>query len=63
VSDWRNYEAWEVAGGVWTHERAHRLAKDILAAFEPPPMDEGVREELAAFVERRKREGGAPTDF
>ena len=24
---------------------------------------EAVREELAAFVERRKREGGAPTDF
>ena len=26
-------------------------------------MDEAIREELAAFVERRKREGGAPTDF
>ena len=37
--------------------------KKILAEFEPPPMDEAVREELTAFVERRKREGGAPTDF
>jgi trimethylamine--corrinoid protein Co-methyltransferase len=63
VSDWRNYEAWEVAGGVWTQERAHRLFKEIVAAFEEPPMDIAVREELAEFVARRKREGGAPTDF
>jgi trimethylamine--corrinoid protein Co-methyltransferase len=39
------------------------MYKDILGAFEPPPMDEGIREELAAFVSRRKAEGGAPTDF
>ena len=26
-------------------------------------MDEGIREELEAFVARRKQEGGAPTDF
>jgi trimethylamine--corrinoid protein Co-methyltransferase len=26
-------------------------------------MDPAVREELAAFVARRKEEGGAPTDF
>ncbi len=63
VSDWRNFEAWEVAGSVWTPERAHGLFKDIIAGFEPPPMDEGIREELEAFVVRRKAEGGAPTDF
>ncbi|MEM9358462.1 MAG: trimethylamine methyltransferase family protein, partial [Pseudomonadota bacterium] len=37
--------------------------KAILAEFEPPPMDIAIREELADFVERRKREGGAKTDF
>lgn len=63
LSDWRNYEAWEIAGGVWTQERAHRLFKEIVAGFEEPPMDAGAREELAEFVARRKREGGAPTDF
>jgi len=26
-------------------------------------MDEAIREELADFVDRRKSEGGAPTDF
>ena len=63
LSDWRNFEAWEVAGGVWTAERAHGVFKEILGSFEPPPMDASIREELAAFVDRRKAEGGAPTDF
>ncbi|SDD51429.1 trimethylamine methyltransferase family protein [Ruegeria marina] len=63
LSDWKNYEGWEAAGGIWTPERAHHMFKEIVASFEAPPMDEGIREELAAFVERRKAEGGAPTDF
>ncbi len=63
LSDWRNYEGWALDGGVWTAERAHHLFKEIIGSFEPPPMDEGIREELAAFVVRRKAEGGAPTDF
>ena len=63
LSDWRNYEAWDAAGGVWTAQRAHQVYQDILAEFEAPHMDEAIREELAAFVERRKAEGGAPTDF
>jgi trimethylamine--corrinoid protein Co-methyltransferase len=63
LSDWRNYKAWEEAGAVQTPERANKVWKAILAEFEPPPMDPAIKEELAAFVERRKREGGAPTDF
>lgn len=63
VSDWRNYEAWELDGAKWTVERAHKTYKDILNEFTPPPMDEGHREELAEFVTKRKAEGGAPTDF
>jgi len=63
VSDWRNYEAWELDGAKWTAERAHKVFKDILNEFTPPPMDEGVKEELMDFVARRKAEGGAPTDF
>ncbi|MDG1341136.1 MAG: trimethylamine methyltransferase family protein [Paracoccaceae bacterium] len=63
VSDWRNFEGWDLAGGVWTAERAHGIFKEIIANFEEPPMDAGIKEELAAFVEKRKREGGAPTDF
>ena len=63
LSDWRNFEAWEAAGGTWTAQRAHQVYQDIIADFEAPPMDEAIRAELAAFVERRKAEGGAPTDF
>ena len=63
LSDWKNYEAWEAAGGVWTAERAHLMFKEIVANFEAPPMDIAIRDELADFVARRKAEGGAPTDF
>ncbi|QMU57131.1 MAG: methyltransferase [Boseongicola sp.] len=63
LSDWRNYEGWDIAGGVWTAERAHHMWKDIVNNFEEPPLDVAVRDELADFVERRKAEGGAPTDF
>ncbi len=63
VSDWRNYEAFEAAGGAWTAERAHHLYKDIIAHFEAPPMPRKHSAALAAFVAKRKEDGGAPTDF
>ena len=63
LSDWSNFESWEQAGSIQTPERANSIFKDILARFEAPPMDVATREELKDFVERRKREGGAPTDF
>jgi len=63
LSDWRNYETWAEAGALQTPERANRIWKAILEEFEAPPMDPAIREELDAFVARRKAEGGAPTDF
>jgi trimethylamine--corrinoid protein Co-methyltransferase len=63
LSDWRNYESWALAGSVETPQRANAIWKQILAEFEPPPLDPAIEEELRAFVDRRKREGGAPTDF
>ncbi|MEM6375994.1 MAG: trimethylamine methyltransferase family protein [Pseudomonadota bacterium] len=63
LSDWRNFEAWEAAGGIWTSERAHQAYLSILEEYEPPPMSAERREELTDFVARRKAEGGAPTDF
>ncbi|MGR3435140.1 MAG: trimethylamine methyltransferase family protein, partial [Shimia sp.] len=63
IADWRNYEGWEVAGGIWTAERAHLKFKEIMATFEEPAIDPAIREELATFVAKRKEEGGAPTDF
>jgi trimethylamine--corrinoid protein Co-methyltransferase len=63
LSDWRNYETWSEAGSPTAIERANRIWKERLAAYEAPPMDPAIREELDDFVERRKAEGGAPTDF
>lgn len=63
LADWRNYEAWSLAGEVWTAERANRMYKEIIGSFEAPPLDSAIRDELADFVVRRKAEGGAPTDF
>lgn len=63
MSDWRNFEAWEADGAVDTMTRAHGIYRKIVEGFTPPPMDPAIREELAAFVARRKEEGGAPTDF
>ncbi len=63
LADWTNYEGWEIKGGVWTAERAHKMFKDIIASFEAPAMDIAIRDELSDFVARRKSEGGAPTDF
>ena len=63
LSDWSNFESWEERGSMDTPKRANGIWKQILAEFEAPPIDEAIREELEAFVERRKREGGAPTDF
>ena len=63
LSDWRNYETWEETGAVDATKRASSVWKQILHEFEPPPMDPGIRDELEAFIARRKEEGGAPTDF
>jgi trimethylamine--corrinoid protein Co-methyltransferase len=59
LSDWRNFETWEEAGAETATHRANRLYKKLLAEYQPPPLDPGIREELAAFVARRKEEGGA----
>lgn len=63
LSDWSNFENWEDRGAEQTVERANRVGKKILEEYEAPAMDVAVAEELSEFVERRKREGGAPTDF
>ncbi|TXH67426.1 MAG: methyltransferase [Thiothrix sp.] len=63
VSDWRNFETWQEAGSPTTYEHAHKLYKQILQNYEPPPLDAAIREELDDFVARRKREGGVATDF
>ena len=59
VSDWRNHGAWQEAGAPDAAQRAHTVYRRRLAEFEPPHMDEDIREALDDFVARRRREGGA----
>jgi trimethylamine---corrinoid protein Co-methyltransferase len=63
ISDWRNNQQWLAAGKPEAWQRANTVYKQALAEYREPALDPGIREELDSFVERRKREGGAPTDF
>lgn len=63
LSDWRNYESWFEAGQPTAMQKANRIYKERLAAYEPPPLDPAIRDELDAFVRVRKDEGGVATDF
>lgn len=63
ISDWRNYESWQEAGSPTAYDKAERLYHEKLASWAEPAMDPAVKEELAAFVQRRKAEGGVPTDY
>ena len=63
VSDWRNFESWREAGSPSAAQHANKIVKDMLAAYEPPPLDPAIKDELDAFVARRTAEGGAPSEF
>ena len=63
ISDWRNYETWREAGSPTAYDAAHRIFKDRLEHYAPPPLEADRREALEAFVARRKAEGGVKTDF
>ena len=54
ISDWQNSEAWTQAGAKDATARATDLWPRILEEFDPPPVDEAVREQLQAFMARRK---------
>ena len=46
------------SGAPDTAQRANAKWKAMLAAYEPPPMEERVREALEAYVARRVEEVG-----
>ena len=56
VSDWRNYETWAEDGARTATERANRIWKELLAAYEPPPLDPGAAEAIDDFIARRRAE-------
>jgi trimethylamine--corrinoid protein Co-methyltransferase len=56
VSDWRNYETWAEDGARTATERANRIWKELLAGYEPPPLDPGAAEAIDDFIARRRAE-------
>ncbi|MBL4928066.1 trimethylamine methyltransferase family protein [Fuscibacter oryzae] len=56
LSDNEPFEKWEAAGRTDSATRANRAWKMTLAEYEPPKLDEGIREGLRDFVARRKAE-------
>ncbi len=58
LSSSENYERWMRNGAKDTATRAGEIYKKKLAEYEQPPMDEAMREELEAYVVRRRAELG-----
>ncbi|MEO9338176.1 trimethylamine methyltransferase family protein [Mesorhizobium sp. SB112] len=58
VSNWQNYESWQEAGALDATQRATRLWKKALDEYEEPVMDAAIREELDAYVAKRKEDIG-----
>ncbi len=56
TADNASYEQWLEDGGLDAAQRANALWKSRLAAYEPPPIDDSVDDELREFVTRRKAE-------
>ncbi len=56
VFDWRNFETGREAGAV---DVAHAIWKQILAEFQPLPLEPAIDEALKEFMAKRKEPGGA----
>jgi trimethylamine--corrinoid protein Co-methyltransferase len=58
VSNWQNYENWQIGGGKDATQRATDIWKRALQEYEQPAMEPGIRQELDEYVERRRAEIG-----
>ena len=56
LSDSENVESWEEKGGMDMRKRAHKKWNEMLNHYEKPAIDPAVKEELDAYVLRRKQE-------
>lgn len=56
LSDRLGYEPWAAAGGWDAARRANLIWKELLARYEPPPIDPAILDELHEFKNRRASE-------
>ena len=54
LADNNSFEQWKSEGSSSATERANKLAREKLASYEAPPLDEGKDEELKAYIAERK---------
>ena len=61
TADNASFEQWTEDGGLDAAQRANRIWKSQLAAYEAPSLDEAIDAELIEFITRRKAE--LPDEF
>ncbi|HEX9448331.1 MAG TPA: trimethylamine methyltransferase family protein [Dongiaceae bacterium] len=54
ISNWQNYENWEIAGGLDATQRATKVWQQALADYQQPALDPALAEALEAFVAQRR---------
>lgn len=62
LSNWQNYGSWQEAGGKDALERATEIWQQALRDYEEPAIDPAIREELDAYVTRRRQEVASSSD-
>ena len=60
LTNWDNHPQWLDRGSVDARTRANQIWKQLLADHQDPGLDPATAEALAAFVAKRKEQGGAP---
>ena len=56
IADNNSFEQWEEEGSLSAAQRANATWKQMLEAYQPPPLDDAIDEELREYVARRKSE-------
>ena len=54
IADNNSFEQWELEGSQDAAVRANAIYKQMLAEYEPPPIDEAKDEELREWIEQKK---------
>jgi trimethylamine--corrinoid protein Co-methyltransferase len=54
LSERKTYESWLEGGSRDAAQRANAIWKQLVAEFEPPPIDPGIDEALKSYVAKRK---------
>ena len=54
LTSWETYEDWQKAGATDLVTRADNIVQQLLEEYEKPVLEQSRREELDAYVERRR---------